>query len=278
MPLQRAFDSEGDFSLIPAPKPGDWLAEHSEAGQTYDGFVRLKAAKPDAARDTIYLQPLDQFSGYHGVPLGVLKEYGAAYFALNLKILPPPPISEAGFTTRINPISGNLQILTRDILAHLMRYRPADAFCVLAITMDDLYPDPSWNFVFGQASPRERVGVFSFARYDPMFYGEIRGKDYREIMLRRCCKVLVHEMGHLFSLAHCIFFRCVMNGSNHLVESDARPLYLCPVCLRKLHLSIGFDVVHRYHSLFRFYRKVGSEAEATWISRRLKKITGENGQ
>jgi archaemetzincin len=35
--------------------------------------------------------------------------------------------------------------------------------------MEDLYPDPAWNFVFGQASLRERVEVFSFARYDPAF-------------------------------------------------------------------------------------------------------------
>jgi hypothetical protein len=102
--------------LIPAPEPGDWLAERSEAGQAYEDFVRLKAAKPGALRDRIYLQPLGQFSGYRGVSLDALKEYGAAYFAMNLKILPPLPISEAGFTTRMNPDSGNLQILTRDIL------------------------------------------------------------------------------------------------------------------------------------------------------------------
>jgi archaemetzincin len=178
----------------------------------------------------------------------------------------------------MNPVSGNLQILTRDILAHLIRHRPADAFCVMAITMEDLYPDPSWNFVFGQASMRERVGVFSFARYDPAFYGEIRGEDCQEILLRRCCKALVHETGHLFSLAHCIFFRCVMNGSNHLVESDARPLSLCPLCLRKLQLSTGLDIVRRYRDLSSFYRKVGFEAEAAWVLRRLKKIVGEEGQ
>jgi len=33
--------------------------------------------------------------------------------------------------------------------------------------MDDLYPDSARNFVFGEASPRDRVGVCSFARYLP---------------------------------------------------------------------------------------------------------------
>jgi len=96
--------------------------------------------------------------------------------------------------------------------------------------MTDLYPEPSWNFVFGQASLRERVGVYSFARYDSAFYGEARDRDYETLLLRRSCKVLAHETGHMFGLAHCIYFNCLMNGSNHLAESDRRPLHLCPVC------------------------------------------------
>jgi hypothetical protein len=31
-----------------------------------------------------------------------------------------------------------------------------------------------FNFVFGQASLNDRVGVYSFARYDPAFYGYTR--------------------------------------------------------------------------------------------------------
>jgi archaemetzincin len=147
---------------------------------------------------------------------------------------------------------------------------------VLAITMEDLYPDPRWNFVFGQASMRDRVGVFSFARYDPVFYGESRGSRYQKLLLRRSAKVLVHETAHMFSLAHCIYFKCVMNGSNHLQESDSRPLSLCPVCLCKLQSSIGFDVATRYHRLQQFYSNVGFIFEQDWVTGRLKKIEDSN--
>jgi len=177
--------------------------------------------------------------------------------------------------TRLNPFSRKWQILTTDALALLKRRPPTSAFCLLAITMEDLYPHPSWNFVFGQASFQDRVGVFSFARYDPAFYGEARGKDYHALLLRRSCKVLAHEMAHMFALSHCIFFKCVMNGSNHLHESDSRPLHLCPVCLRKLQFGIVFDVVDRYRMLLRFYQKFGFEDEARWTDRRLKRITGK---
>ena len=64
--------------------------------------------------------------------------------------------------------------ISTDVLNFLRTKLPSDAFCILAVTMEDLYPDPTWNFVFGQASLTERIGVYSFARYDPAFYGEKR--------------------------------------------------------------------------------------------------------
>jgi archaemetzincin len=124
--------------------------------------------------------------------------------------------------------------------------------------------------VFGQASLRERVGVYSFARYDPAFYDEARALGYETLLLRRSCKVLAHETGHMFGLAHCTYFNCLMNGSNHLAESDRRPLHLCPVCLRKLQWSIGFDVLKRYGALERVTRADDFTDEADWLSHRIK--------
>lgn len=270
--VQRALKPDRDFMPIPVPKPGDWLAEHPEFGQTFDDFVHTRWNEPDAGRNIIYLQPLGQFAKGKSPSLKTLEAYATAYFAMQVKILPPLPIRGAKLKTRINPFTGRHQILTVDILHMLRKSLPADAFCALAITMEDLYPHPSWNFVFGQASLRHRVGVFSFARYDPLFYGQARRKNYQELLLRRSCKVLAHETAHMFSLAHCIFFHCVMNGSNHLEESDARPLSLCPVCLRKLQFSIGFDIVDRYQDLLHFYQTAGFAGEVEWISKRLKRI------
>jgi archaemetzincin len=271
--LRLAFDPGSDFDPIPAPKPGDWLAEHFEPGQSFDDFVGEGLAKPDGTRKRLYLHPLGEFHRERSPSVETLKEYAIAYFGMDVEVLSPWDFHGAGFTTRINPWTGKRQILTTDVLERLTSRLPKDAFCVLAITMEDLYPHPTWNFVFGQASSRHRVGVFSFARYDPAFYGEARGKDYHEVLLRRSCKVLVHEMSHMFGLDHCIFFRCVMNGSNHLHESDSRPLNLCPACLRKLQFSIGFDVANRYERLLHFYQKVGFEDEARWMTKRLSRIT-----
>jgi archaemetzincin len=273
--IRKALDAADDFEAVPVPKPGDWLAEHYEAGQTFNQFVDSKAAQPGKIHSKIYLQPLGELPKSQIPLLEKLREYAAAYFAMEVKVLPSLAISDNNLTTRINPYTGNRQILTSDVLARLKKHIPSDAFCVLAITMEDLYPEPSWNFVFGQASLGERVGVYSFARYDPAFYGEKRGKDYEKVLLKRSCKVLVHETAHMFGLQHCIYFKCVLNGSNHLKESDSRPMHLCPVCIRKLQYSIGFDVVARYIKLLQFYKKAGFDGEAQWMVKRLKRILGD---
>ena len=273
--LRRALEPGDDFEPVPRPQPQDWLAVHPEGGQSFDDFVRSEPNHPDAIRGKIYLLPLGPFPKDQSPSLEMLNECARAYFAMPVETLSPIDVKNANLTARTNPLTGNRQLLTGDILATLKKRLPPDAFCLLGITMEDLYPEPSWNFVFGQASLRERVGVYSFARYAPAFYAGQRGSDDARILLRRSCKVLVHETAHMFGLQHCIFFKCVLNGSNHLAESDARPLHLCPVCLRKLQHSVGFAIADRYAALARFYRQVGFDDEARWVQKRLQQVRGE---
>jgi archaemetzincin len=274
--LQRTFMSDRD-AFDPIPKPGlnDWLAVHDERGQTFDEFKASQPNRPTQSRRVIYLQLLGDFAPKRSPSIATLQKFAAAFFAMEVKALPSINIDSSKLTTRLNPHTGNPQVLTGDVLNFLKTRVPADAFCILAITMEDLYPEPSWNFVFGQASLRDRVGVYSFARYDPAFYGEPRTPGDETLLLRRSCKVLAHETAHMFGLAHCTYFNCLINGSNHLVESDRRPLHLCPVCLRKLQWSIGFDVLERYAALERINRAVGFIDQADWLSSRIKVMRGE---
>jgi archaemetzincin len=274
--LRKALEAGTDFRPIPEPGPHDWLAVHEESGQTFEQFVRSRLNVPDDLRRRIYLQPLGEFPAGKSPPLERLLQFAEAFFAMDVAILPLAELAAGEITTRTNSYTGQPQLLTGDILAFLRRRVPDDAYCVLGITVSDLYPDPAWNFVFGQASLRDRIGVYSFARYDPGFYGE-QVEDAEKLLLRRSCKVLAHETAHMFGIEHCIFFHCLMNGSNHLEESDARPLHLCPVDLRKLHFSVGFDVLDRYRRLHDFCAAVGFEDEARWLAKRLEQIEGTRG-
>ena len=77
--------------------------------------------------------------------------------------------------------------------------------------MTDIYPKEEWNYVYGLASLFDKVGVFSFARYDPDFWKDesqhrlFEDKPWDRI-LSRACKVMSHEIGHMFSLKHCTFY------------------------------------------------------------------------
>jgi hypothetical protein len=44
-----------------------------------------------------------------------------------------------------------------------------------------------------------------------------------------------------------------------------RPIHLCPVDLRKLHHSIGFDLGRRYLALLDFARSAGFVDEVDWL-------------
>ncbi len=105
------------------------------------------------------------------------------------------------------------------------------------------------------------------ARYGPPFCEDAPGRPPGE-RLKRCCRVIAHEIGHIAGLAHCVYFRCLMNGSSSLAESDRRPLHLCPIDLRKLQWLVGFDVAERYASLHGFWRAAGEDPEAAWAEQR----------
>ena len=167
--LRLALDPGTDFEPIPPPKPGDWLAAHPEPGQTFEEFVCSRPNRPDQTRNKIYLFPLGEFSLEGSPPVEILNEYTEVFFGMRTEVFSPKTGGDPRFTTRINPFTRERQILSTDVLSYLKSLLPGHAFCLLAITRQDLYPDPAWNFVFGQASLRDRVGVFSFARYDPAF-------------------------------------------------------------------------------------------------------------
>ncbi|MDX1665290.1 MAG: archaemetzincin [Candidatus Promineifilaceae bacterium] len=273
--LRRAFTPADNFDPIPPPSPSDWLANHPEPGQSFQEWLAARPLWPDSRRQTIYLQPLEDFTGETAPALDQLLRFAEAFFALPVAVLAPLGKETASITSRINPYTKQKQLLTTEILTLLRRRLPADAFCLLGITLHDLYPDPTWNFVFGQASLRERVGVYSFARYLPTVAEKRQGTDAAGdvLILRRSCKVLAHEAGHMFGIRHCIWYHCLMNGSNHLEESDSRPLHLCPVDLRKLHRSVGFDPAARYRRLQQFWRAAGAAAEAKWLDERLSYLS-----
>eukprot|EP01065_Artemidia_motanka_P048416 TRINITY_DN7789_c0_g1_i2.p1 TRINITY_DN7789_c0_g1~~TRINITY_DN7789_c0_g1_i2.p1 ORF type:complete len:851 (+),score=201.03 TRINITY_DN7789_c0_g1_i2:677-3229(+) len=88
--------------------------------------------------------------------------------------------------------------------------------------------------------------------------------------------VLCHEVGHLFGMRHCVYARCLMNGSNTLEEADGRPLAFCPVCLRKYADSVKgcapLDPPGREKSLLSFFEAAGLDSDSRDCRARLRSL------
>lgn len=252
---------------MPLKTPGDWVSEHPEPPQSFWQYVQSGPVRPTSSRGVIYVLPLGDFTVEQRAAVESAQLFLAAFYQLPVKALPAIPSSEIpDDARRRNPATQAPQLHTRWVLDTLLPpLRPADAVALLAFTPEDLYPDPAWNYVFGQASLTGRVGVWSIHRFgDPV--------KEKPLFVTRTLKVAGHEVGHMFGLHHCAAHACVMNGSNSLPESDSQPLELCPVCLRKLQWNVGFDLRERFNGLRDFHRVSGLEAERTFIEKSLKAL------
>jgi archaemetzincin len=270
--LRAALVPDGDFEPVPRPHTNDWLAQFEEEGQTFREFLATDRNRPDSVRNVIYLQPLGKAGECEAMSLEELRKFASAFFRMTVKILEPIDISPETVTRRNNPFTRDEQLLAPDILVILRRVLPADAFAIMGITMTDLYPDPDWNFCFGLASFKERVGVYSFARYNPAINSGESHEERNRILLERSCKILAHEGLHMFGIKHCIYLRCVVNGCNHLEEFDSSPMHLCPVDLRKLQHTQKFSIVEYYRNLYDTCNAIGICEEAVWLKKRLEKL------
>lgn len=255
------------------PGPRDWLTSHPEPGQTFAEYAAQPPMGLTARRTVIVLQPIGPFTKGELAVLGRLREFAGAFFQLPVRVEKPIPLPDQGKRTRLMGLAPFSQYHTGYLMEHLLLPRlPRDAVCYLGITMADLYPEASWNFVFGEASFSHRVGVYSLARYTRRFWGKPETEESRHRFLERSFKVLAHETGHMFSLAHCTAHECLMNGTNSLDETDRSTIHLCPVCLHKLQWNLKLDVMRRYRQLRDIYDQSGYADLADWTRRRMASL------
>jgi archaemetzincin len=248
-------------SELEKPRPNDWLAKHYEAGQTFQQYIGSHPIRADARRRTIYIQPLGEFSDAQVKIVSDAAKFLGSYFQLPVQVREGISLDVVPKRARRKPSEQRAeQLLTTYLLAEVLKPRlPRDGVALIGFTSADLWPGEGWNYVFGQASLGDRVGVWSIHRYgDP----DESDAAYQQCLLRTL-KVASHEAGHMFSMAHCTFYECNLCGSNHLEEADRRPLEVCPNCLAKLCYATGADPQKRFETLIRFYkdRKLTVEQE-----------------
>jgi archaemetzincin len=251
------------FKRMGKPQPFDWLASFKEPGQTFDEYLDSDPVVPTDERKIIYIQPLGTFTADQTKIIRVTSDYMQAFYGLPVKSLPAKAFGNIPVANvRVMKYAKKRQIKTGYILDTVLRPAlPADAAALIAFTNEDLFPDPSMNYVFGQASLENRVGVWSLDRMDD-------NADF-DTFLQRTMKIAVHETGHMFSFRHCTKHECVMSGTNHLSETDARPIDACPECMAKICWMAKTEPKDRYKNLMEFCRRNGMPKEADEFAKKM---------
>ncbi len=250
--------------------PGQWLYQHKESGQTFAQYVKIRPNVLTHRRNKLYVQPIGDFSEKQTELIRLSSEFLSLYYQCESVILNAKPESSIPDSARReHPQWKVKQWLTSYILEEVLAPElPEDAFASIAFTEADLWPGDGWNFVFGYAMLRDRVGVWSINRF-----GNPADSDEAFLKcLQRTVKLATHETGHMFSMKHCALFACNMQGSNHLEESDRQPLGLCPQCHAKLLFATGCRPAKRFKDLAKFCHDNGMKEEAKYFELALEKV------
>ena len=249
------------YKPMKAPGPNDWLMNHKEYGQTYREYARFGFHQITNKKKIIYIAPLsfninpafDQ--SFLTAMIILAKDY---YYDMDVKLL-NMNIDLSGVEYR-NYEDGTYQLNANTIIEKLFNEMPDDGYCLICLTDIDLYndvrvikprkwiyyPPPYKNdFCYELISFKYWVSICSICRFDPLYvlYDVPDDEDMKVQMyfslLKRSAKLVLKNIGYMFGLKNCIFFKCLMNGFGSMEEFDGRPLEVCPCCLRKIFTNIS---------------------------------------
>ena len=238
------------FTRLKEPEFGDWLRSFKEPGQTLEEYAVTTQNRKTASRHTLHFRPFSDLSRIQKKTIGPIKEYLQIFFDVKVEQLPQRSVQKKYYHR------GRRQYHAEKIIYELAEKVPANSLGLFGLMGSDLYVD-DLNFVFGVAYLQKRASLQSLNRFGTK----------KHPLLSRALKLVAHEIGHMFGLDHCVFYECVMNGTNSLSETDRRPHHLCPVCIAKLHSNIRFDPAMRYQKLAAYFKKEGFREEAAFCKR-----------
>jgi len=144
---------------------------------------------------------------------------------IELPVRPLPP-AEPGAAK----LAGREQLDASALLAGLEARAKPPASLLVGVTGHDI-AIPIFTFVFGLARQGGTACVVSLARADPCFYG--LPQDSERCQIRAVAEIL-HELGHLATLAHCADHACLMSFAGTVEKVDTRGSRFCAACAARL--------------------------------------------
>jgi len=287
---ERKYYNHDKYDPIPEQDEYSWLTNNPEHAQTFKKYKKqLKTCISKQAK--IYICLLDDV-GLTVQQHDDLIDFIQLWFQRQVVITNIfTDDIKANLTSRYNEQTSDNQLLTTDIMTiieqhkqqlheeqklHEEKQQQDDCCAYLVLTKQDLY-GKNTNFVFGEANTRLGVGVFSTYRFNCDFNPNcvldninqsciIDTNNINTAKFQMVCHIVVHEIGHMLGLGHCIYYSCNMNGCNSVFELLTQPLHLCPVDLYKLKYALDLDIITRHEHLTQFYVKHNFVNEIAWAN------------
>lgn len=231
------------------PNPGEWLYTQLEPGQSFQSYINSNPICPTSEKNKIYLLPIGKFDSIDLWVIEEVQKYISIFFELKVALLPTLKDSVIPDNSKRFHLGSEQWHTSFFINKLLINNFPNDAIAFMALSSNDLYPKESWNFVFGQAHLKNRVGVSSIFRLKP----SASDNQSKNLYLKRVLRTASHELSHMFSIKHCKQYKCLMNGSISLSEADSKPLWPCPQCFAKIAWFTQFNLINRMDSLDFFF-------------------------
>ena len=152
----------------------------------------------------------------------VIAAHIVGYLDLETTILEPMPSPTYALDEQ------RLQFNAGTILQKLESMPFEEVAKIVGVLAIDLFV-PVFTHVFGEARQRGRAALVSLFR---LANGRSEIVQPPPALLERTAKVALHELGHLYGLAHCDNEPCLMHFSGNLEELDRLTFGLCRYCTR----------------------------------------------
>lgn len=245
---------------------------YSGDDQSLEEYQASKPKRPDEKRRYLYVQPIGALDQREEAMVRVTARYLSIYYNLPVRMQEAKPLAALPAAARKpDPATGVAKLHVGTVLNELLlRDLPADAAARLGVTAADLeVPDGrDLTSIYGMAYTRFRVAVCSLHRLLPAGGGAAE----EALAQKRLLKIAAHETGHALSLPHCSRWECNMNARKSLLDVDAKPIFLCPVCLEKICWACEDDPARRYRKLYLFFQEQGFSREAEFCLKSIRAL------
>jgi predicted Zn-dependent protease len=191
--------------------PGDheyhgvtWNEIFDEPGESFEAYISGYAWS--TAIRSIRIYPMGKPSKHLAGAIGIMRDYLSIAFSSQVKVMGHLDPPTGAYNTHFNQYDANT------VLNGMMYNKDIERIHHLniAVTETDMYAG-RLNFVFGYADYVSHVGIISLAR--------LGGQKDPSIFNRRLLKLVRHEIGHMYGMAHCTNAECVMRGANSRAET-----------------------------------------------------------